>query len=217
MGTALSSRILVPTLRLIASNLSQRYDTQPVFSGLDFVLGNGQALVVTGTNGSGKSTLLRTIAGLMRPSDGAIALEGGAEGASIAEQCHLIGPLDAVKPELTARENLTQWAGVLGIGSTARVGDALRRLGLERFADMPAVVLSTGWRRRLALARALVAPRPLWLLDEPTAALDLNASKLVSDIIRQHLEEGGLAVIATHLELGLEGVQALELAVAARA
>ena len=175
-------------------------------------MANGQALVVTGTNGSGKSTLLRTIAGLMPPASGSIRLEGGSTETSIAEQCHHVGPLNAIKLDLTARENLAQWCGVLGVQSTAKVDAALAQLDLEKFADMPAVVLSTGWRRRLGLARVLVAERPLWLLDEPTAALDLSASRKVSALIRAHLAGGGLAVIATHLDLDIPGALTLELA-----
>ena len=199
-------------MRLIVDTLSQRYDDLGVFDGLSFAVASGRALVVTGTNGSGKSTLLRTLAGLMPPAGGTIRLEGGKAETSIAEQCHHVGPLNAIKLELTCRENLAQWCGVLGTHSAAKVDAALARLDLEKFADMPAVVLSTGWRRRLGLARVLVAERPLWLLDEPTAALDLAASRKVSSVIRAHLAGGGLAVIATHLDLDLDGAQALELA-----
>ena len=205
----------MPTsMRLIAANLSQRYDDVAVFSGLSFVVSSGQALVVTGTNGSGKSTLLRSIAGLMPLASGAVRLAGAADDQPIAELCHYVGPLNAIKPELTARENLAQWCGILGPKGASTVDFALTRFGLDRFADMPALVLSTGWRRRLGLARVLVVKRPLWLLDEPTAALDLAASRMVSEVIRQHLAEGGLAVIATHLDLDLAGAQTLELSVA---
>ena len=155
---------------------------------------------------------MRTIAGLMPPASGSIRLEGGSTETSIAEQCHHVGPLNAIKLELTARENLAHWCGVLGAPSAAKVDAALEKLDLEKFADMPAVVLSTGWRRRLGLARVLVAERPLWLLDEPTAALDLSASRKVSALIRAHLAGGGLAVIATHLDLDIPGALTLELA-----
>lgn len=198
-------------MHLIVENLSQRYGDLVVFAGVTFVIGNGEAIVVTGTNGAGKSTLLRTLAGLTLPAHGSVRLEGGAADTSLAEQCHFVAALNAIKPELTARENLTQWSGVLGGGGAATVSDALSQLGLVRFADMPALVLSTGWRRRLALARLLVAERPLWLLDEPTAALDIGASRLVSNLIQEHLDAGGLAVIATHLDLGIANAKTLEL------
>ncbi len=200
-----------PGLRLVVEDLSQRYGDHVLFSGLQFVVASGTAMVVTGDNGSGKSTLLRTIAGLMPPARGQARLEGVAEDSPLSEHCHLVGPLNAIKPELTVRENLSAWRDVLGASDAESIDDALERFGLERFADMRAEVLSTGWRRRLALTRVLVAERPLWLLDEPTAALDLTSSRMVADMIRDHLSAGGLAVIATHLDLGIDGVQQFEL------
>ncbi len=196
---------------LVVDRLEQRYGDHVLFSGLSFSVRSGSALVVTGDNGSGKSTLLRTLAGSMLPTSGSVTLQGGIEDSPISEQCHLVGPLNAIKLELTARENLVQWRDVLGGGDAATVDEALTQFGLDRFADMRAEVLSTGWRRRLALARVLIAERPLWFLDEPTAALDVVSSRMVSDMIRAHLAVGGLAVIATHLDLGIEGVQTMEL------
>ena len=198
-------------MQLVVDKLGQRYGDLVLFSGLSFSVSSGGAMVVTGDNGSGKSTLLRTLAGLMPPAEGTVRLAGGLEDAPIAEQCHLIGPLNAIKLELTARENLVHWSGVLGGENAESVNEALEQFGLERFADMRAEVLSTGWRRRLALARVLVAERPLWLLDEPTAALDVAASRMVAEMIRDHFALGGLAVIATHLDLGIDGVQSMEL------
>jgi heme exporter protein A len=197
---------------LVVDRLEQRYGDHVLFSGLSFSVRSGGAVVITGDNGSGKSTLLRTLAGLMTPSLGTVRIDGGGEDSPIAELCHLVGPLNAIKLELTARENLTQWRDVLGGGDAATVDEALAQFGLDRFADMRAEVLSTGWRRRLALARVLIAERPLWFLDEPTAALDVVSSRMVADMIRTHLADGGLAVIATHLDLGIDGVQTLELA-----
>ncbi len=198
-------------LRLVVENLGQRYGDHILFSGLSFSVQGGGAMVVTGDNGSGKSTLLRTLAGLMAPAEGSVRLEGGAAEAELSEQCHLVGALNAIKPELSVRENLAHWQGILGAGEGASVDEALDLFGLDRFADMRAEVLSTGWRRRLGLARVLVAERPVWFLDEPTAALDLAASRMVAAMIRDHLAAGGLAIIATHLDLGIEGVQTMDL------
>lgn len=198
-------------MRLVVENLGQRYGDHILFSGLNFSVGSGGAMVVTGDNGSGKSTLLRTLAGLMLPAEGHVRLEGGAAELDLLEQCHLVGALNAIKLELTVRENLAQWQGILGAGEGASVDEALDVFGLDRFADMRAEVLSTGWRRRLGLARVLIAERPVWFLDEPTAALDLAASRMVADMIKDHLAAGGLAVIATHLDLGIDGVQTMEL------
>ncbi len=197
-------------MQLIVEKLAQRYGDLVLFSGLNFTVSSGHALVVTGDNGTGKSTLLRTLAGLMPPAEGHINFAGGDPDATLAEQCHLVGALNAIKLELTARENLADWRQILG-GGGASVDEALAHFGLDRFADMRAEVLSTGWRRRLALARVLLAERPVWLLDEPTAGLDLASSRMVSDMVRDHLKLGGLAVVATHLDLGIAGVQSLEL------
>jgi heme exporter protein A len=200
-------------LKLVVEDLSQAYGDLVLFQGLGFAVASGRALVVTGDNGTGKSTLLRTLSGLMLPTAGSVRLEGGDAETPIAEQCHLVGFQNALKPDLTATETLEQWRDILGPGPDALpIAEALERLGLEQFAQTPAGFLSTGLKRRLALARILVAQRPLWLLDEPTAALDHASSKLVADMIVDHLAAGGLAVIATHLDLGIAGLDALELA-----
>ena len=197
---------------LVVDNLSQRYGDLVLFTHLSFRVAAGRALVVTGENGSGKSTLLRTIAGLMAPDAGAVRLEGGADEATIAEQCHHVSFLNATKPELTATENLALWRDILGEGEGAvSIAEALDRLGLSDFANSRVEILSTGLRRRVALARVLVAHRPLWLLDEPTAALDQASCGLVAEMIEAHLKAGGLAVIATHLDLGIEGLDTLDL------
>jgi heme exporter protein A len=199
-------------LKLVVDALGQSYGDLALFQNLSFAVGNGQALVITGDNGSGKSTLLRTLAGLMEPSEGTIRLEGLADGDAIAEHCHLVSFANALKPELTATETLTHWRDILGAGAKGlTIPEALDVLGLGALADTRAGILSTGLKRRLALARILVAPRPLWLLDEPTAALDLASSRMVAMMITTHLRHGGLAVIATHLDLELDGVETLNL------
>lgn len=198
-------------MRLVVENLSQRYGDHILFSGLNFSVPSGEGMVVTGDNGSGKSTLLRTLAGLMPPAAGGVRLDGGEGDVPLAEQCHLVGALNAIKLELTVRENLSLWRGVFGGGEGASVDEALEIFGLDRFADMRAEVLSTGWRRRLGLARVLVAERPVWFLDEPTAALDLTSSRMVAEMIRQHLAVGGLAVVATHLDLGIDSIRTMHL------
>ena len=201
-----------PAVKLIVEKLSQRYGDLVLFSDLSFRVEAGRALVVTGENGSGKSTLLRTVAGLMAPAAGGVQLEGGLKDASIAEQCHHVSFLNAIKPELTATENLAHWRDILGAGEGAvSIPEALDRLGLADFANSRVEILSTGLRRRVALAWVLVAYRPLWLLDEPTAALDMAACDLVDAMIEDHLKAGGLAVIATHLDLGIDSFDTLDL------
>lgn len=199
-------------LKLVVDSLEQNYGDLVLFRGVSFTVGNGQALVVTGDNGSGKSTLLRTLASLMPPAAGTVTLQGLAPDEVIAEHCHLVSFANALKPELTATQTLVHWRDILGGGDKGLTpAEALEMLGMSALADTPAGILSTGLKRRLALARILVAPRPLWLLDEPTAALDLASSRLVAQMIGRHLKAGGLAVIATHLDLDINGVETLNL------
>lgn len=181
-----------------------------VVEGLSFTARSGEAMLVRGANGAGKTTLLRAIAGLISPAAGRITLEGGAPGREVGEQCHMIDYRSAAKGLLSASENLAFWARYLG-STEGRVGPALAALELDHAADLPARELSLGQRRRLGLARLLIAERPLWLLDEPTSALDARAAELVGGIIQRHLAGGGIAVIATHLDIALRG--ALELVI----
>jgi heme exporter protein A len=183
-----------------------------VFSGLDFSVAAGEALVLTGRNGAGKTTLLRLIAGLLMPAAGTLAVAGGDGELTLPEQAHYLGHRDALKPSLTVTENLTFWAAYLddGRGGDAR-GAALAAAGIADLAHLPAGYLSAGQRRRLSIARLLAAPRPIWLLDEPTAALDVAAQARLADLMRGHLGGGGLIIAATHGPLGLEGVKELKM------
>lgn len=190
-------------MQLFASNLMISRGGRVVIDGLSLEVSRGQALVLTGPNGSGKTTLLRTLAGLIAPEAGRVALEGGDGELSVGEQCHLIAHKDAVKPALTVEENARFWARYLG-GGEGRVAGALERLGLDALADVPAGYLSAGQRRRLGLARLMLAERPVWLLDEPTVSLDTASVEGLSRIVREHLAGGGLVVAATHVPLGFE-------------
>ncbi|WP_439574004.1 heme ABC exporter ATP-binding protein CcmA [Phreatobacter sp.] len=173
-----------------------------VFADLSFAIGAGEAVQVVGPNGAGKSSLLRLIAGLVPVASGSLALDGGDPEASIGEQAHYCGHQDAFKQALTVAENLEFWTRFLGGGGLA-TDVALDRLGLGHLADLPAAYLSAGQRRRLALARLLTVARPLWLLDEPTAALDAASQTLLAGIMAGHVAAGGLLIAATHSPLGL--------------
>jgi len=161
--------------------------------------------LLTGPNGSGKSSLLRLMAGLLRPAAGVLCWEGD----PIADDPGLhhtriayLGHLDAVKTALTVQETAEFWAAVGGAEPDA-AGRALAAMGLDGLGDMPARLLSAGQRRRLALARVLAVPRVLWLLDEPATGLDDASVEALRGAIADHRAAGGMAVIATHADLGL--------------
>ena len=166
----------------------------PVLEGLSFSLTPGHAMILRGPNGIGKTTLLRTVAGLQPPVSGTVT---GAE-----DQIAYAGHSDGIKPTLTVTENLKFWASVFGAGS---IDGALQAYDLEALADRHAGNLSAGQKRRLGLSRLVVTGRPIWVLDEPTVSLDANAVAMFAAAVRAHLGQGGSALIATHIDLGLDG------------
>jgi len=197
-------------MRLIAVDLACRRGGREVFSGVSFNVGAGELLAITGRNGAGKSSLLRIVAGLIRPVDGRLSLDGGNPELSIAEQVHYLGHQDPVKPSLSVLENLQFWAAFFA-GGAIKVHDALEAIGLGAIASLPAGYLSAGQRRRLSIARLIAVKRPIWLLDEPTSTLDAAAQQRVAEFMRRHLNEGGLVLVATHSALGLGNIQELSL------
>jgi heme exporter protein A len=173
-----------------------------VFSGLDFEAKAGEALAVVGPNGSGKTSLLRLIAGVLSPAGGSIALEGGEAELTLPEQSHYLGHRDALKPALSVSENLRFWRDFLG-GVISDPAESLATVELDHAARLPAAYLSAGQRRRLSIARLLTVRRPVWLLDEPTNALDTAGQKLFATVMGEHLARGGIIIAATHLPLGI--------------
>lgn len=172
-----------------------------VLEGVSFAVPAGQALILRGPNGIGKTTLLRTVAGLQPPLAGHVGLD--------REAMAYAGHADGIKATLSVRENLTFWADVF---ATDRVGEALAAFELEPLADRFAGNLSAGQKRRLGLARMVVTGRPVWVLDEPTVSLDVDAVAMFARAVRAHLGGGGMALLATHIDLGLGEARVLNLA-----
>jgi heme exporter protein A len=158
----------------------------------------------------GKSTLLRLLAGLLQPLAGTLAFEGGDPELTLPEQAHYLGHQDALKPALSVTENLDFWARFLG-GRPVDLTTALADVGLAGIAGLPAAYLSAGQRRRLSIARLIAVKRPIWLLDEPTTALDVSAQAVLADLMRAHLADGGLIIAAVHGAIGLEKAAELRL------
>jgi heme exporter protein A len=203
---------------LEAVNLGCTRGDRRLFTGLNFELKPGQMIELRGANGSGKTSLLRILTGLAAPAEGEIRWQGKnvrSLGEEYSSSIAYLGHQNGVKDELTAIENLRVACGVAGQG--LKIKDAqvvLEKVGLSRQQNLPARSLSAGQRRRVALARLLTSNASLWMLDEVLTSLDDTAIKLTRDFIGAHLTNGGMAVIATHQDLGLSStsVQRIELA-----
>ena len=193
------------SLVLEVENLAASRGLRILFEGLSFQLSGGEVLELRGPNGSGKSTLLRILAGLTRPHDGTVAFKG-AGGDEPGR--HFLGHLDAVKPSETAAEQAAFWARYFG-REPAEAVKAMKRVGLSNREQVPGRGLSAGQKRRLALVRLLVEPRPVWLLDEPTAALDVEGRTLVTQLVSEHRDRGGMVIAAIHGD-GFAGSRTLD-------
>ncbi|PKM07156.1 MAG: heme ABC transporter ATP-binding protein CcmA [Gammaproteobacteria bacterium HGW-Gammaproteobacteria-5] len=184
---------------LQAHQLAFARNDEPVFGPLDFHVAAGEALLVQGGNGSGKTTLLRVLAGLLGASGGEVQVNGKpAEREAIAEHTALLGHLLGHKGELSADENLRFALGLYGQREGITRSEALQQVGLAGFEDTFARSMSAGQKKRLALARLLLVPAPLWLMDEPYANLDLQGIALVNQMIEKHVHAGGAALITSH-------------------
>jgi heme exporter protein A len=193
------------SLALLAEDLSAARGWRILFERLSFSVRGGEVLELRGPNGSGKSTMLRILAGLTQPASGSVRIEGVEREA----QRRYLGHLDAVKPTETALQQLVFWARFHGRPETA-AEDALAQVGLASRADVPGRGLSAGQKRRLALGRLIVDPCPIWLLDEPVAALDMDGRALVERLITDHAARGGLVIAAMHGS-GFPGARTLDL------
>lgn len=205
-------------MRVFAQNLSVKRGEELIFTNVSFELTPTESLTISGPNGVGKSTLLRALAGLLPIDDGSFEIENiGGEQKPPCEYCHYIGHKNAMKAELTVLENLAFWQGnmaqdqSINSGFTVLPAEAAEMLGLSHTLDLPFGFLSQGQRRRIALAKLFVSYRPVWLLDEPTAALDKASSNSFAQMTNAYLEKGGIVIAATHVPLGFNEVKQLEM------
>ncbi|MCF6273574.1 MAG: heme ABC exporter ATP-binding protein CcmA [Rhodobacteraceae bacterium] len=197
-------------MTLTVSNLSCQRGGRPVFHQLSLKIAVGEAVVLRGPNGAGKSSLLRVLAGLIPAQSGSVSLNGTSmkERDDYQEQITYAGHLDAIKPQLTVAENLRFWAELF---ASDVFDKTMSDFHLDEIADRPAHSCSAGQKRRLGLARIAVTSRPLWLLDEPTVSLDTKTSARFAAIIDAHCAAGGMAFIATHINLGLTRSRTFEM------
>ena len=189
------------TFDLQAVGLACERDSRLLFEGLDLCLRPGEMLQVSGPNGSGKTSLLRLLAGLMTPTDGHVLLDGqplATQRQALAGRLLWIGHAVGIKDLLSAQENL-QWLGALqGDVSATAIDQALGRVGLRGFEDVPCQTLSAGQRRRVALARLYLEAPPIWILDEPFTALDRDGVAQLEAHLAAHCDRGGSVVLTTH-------------------
>ncbi len=171
-----------------------------VLEGVSFTLPAGEALVLRGPNGIGKTTLLRTVAGLQPALSGRVEVD--------ADSVAYAGHADGIKPTLSVVENLSFWAKVFG---TEGIAPALEAFDLVALSDRPAGLLSAGQKRRLGLARLVLTGRSIWILDEPTVSLDRDAVAMFAKVVAGHLRSDGSALLASHIDLGLNDASVLDL------
>jgi len=186
-----------------------------VFVRLDINLKSGEAILLLGPNGSGKSSLLRVLAGLLKPAAGRLTWDGhilAEDREAHAARIHYVGHHDAIKPVLSVVENLRFWARLHDPAEADGATEAaLDRFGLAHLRDVPGQLLSAGQKRRLNLARLLAAPAVLWLLDEPSVALDKASVKTLEAVIAEHRAAGGMVALSTHAEVSLPGAREVHL------
>ena len=206
-------------MQIEAKDIAVARGEDTIFHGVSFAVGTSEALVVTGENGAGKSTLLRAIAGFLPLQSGTLDItdrDPDFNDIPLRELCHHLGPDNAMKPARTVEQNLAFWQDFCG-NPHLDIAEALEFVGLDGLQDVPFGHLSTGQRRRIAIARLLISYRPVWLLDEPTSGLDAQSQQQFAALMQAHLDDDGIIIAATHMPLGLETVRELRIGPAAEA
>lgn len=182
---------------LSVSDLTLTRGERVLFRGFDLAVASGEAVALTGANGAGKTSLLRALAGFLRPEAGVIAFADVEPAEARAKHLHWLGHLDGLKGARRAREEMAFQAEWLG-ADAAGIAAAVDLLALEPLLDLEVRKLSAGQRRRLAFARLVAAPRPIWLLDEPFAPLDARWRAALGLMMQAHLDKGGAILAAVH-------------------
>ncbi len=197
-------------MKLTIANIAFERNYQFLFSQINCVLNSGEILQVRGVNGSGKSTLLRILSGFIEPHHGTVLWQEQSifrYRDAYQQFLHYVGHLNGTKSNLTVHENLKLNAALTRSKiNSLHLQAILKKMGLTHIANIQAQHLSAGQLRRVSLARLLLHPTPLWILDEPTTALDTEGQELLCDLLNQHVANNGIAIVATHQNLALHGI-----------
>ena len=180
--------------KLNISNLTCYRSGNEIFNDISFSLKEGEVCLLTGSNGSGKTTFLRVLAGLIPPSSGLIEFNNLN---SLSDNFYILGHKLGIKDEVTPYEDMFFWSSVYGCKNFE---DILERVGLINCKFLKCKYLSQGQRQRLAISRLMISKKPIWLLDEPISSLDRGGISLLKDIIDEHINRSGIAIISSHID-----------------